>query len=259
MALDGKVALVTGGGRGIGRGTARQLLEAGARVQVTSRTEEDLEETVRILSSFGEVAGRPSDVADAESVRALFDDVATRFGGLDILVCSHGVYNAGYTFLDFSEELWDRTIAVNLKGTFLCGQAAARSMVEQGRPGRIINISSINALASEPDCSAYNTSKGGVNSLTRSMALELGRFGITVNTIAPGWVRTPMSAPYLTEEIASGQQIINPMRRVGEPEDIGSTVVWLADPASSYVTGATIVVDGGQYAMLPMPVDIDLE
>lgn len=258
MGIEGKVALVTGGGRGIGRGVARSLLEAGARVEIASRTEADLAETVELLSPLGEIAARPCDVSDGGAVRALVDDVVARFGGLDILVCSHGVYDAERPFLELSEEDWDRTIAINLKGAFLCGQAAARVMVERGVAGRIVNVSSINALASEPSCSDYNTSKGGVHALTRSMALDLGRYGITVNVIAPGWVRSPMSAPYLTEEILGGRQIINPMRRVGEPEDVGGAVVWLADPSTSYVTGATIVLDGGQSAMLPMPVDIDL-
>jgi NAD(P)-dependent dehydrogenase (short-subunit alcohol dehydrogenase family) len=259
VGLQGKVALVTGGGRGIGRGIARSLLEAGARVEIAARTEADLDETVGLLSPLGEIATRPCDVSDASSVRALVDDVVGRFGSLDILVCCHGIHNAERPFLELREQDWDRTIAVNLKGAFLCGQATARVMVEQGRGGRIVNVSSINALASEPDCSDYNASKGGLNALTRSMAFDLGRFGITVNVIAPGWVRSPMSAPYLSEEILTGKQVMNLVRRVGEPEDIGTTVVWLADPGSSYVTGATIVVDGGQSAMLPMPVDIDLE
>ncbi len=259
MRLQGKVALVTGGGRGIGRGVAQSLLEAGARVEVTSRTAADLDETVELLSPLGEIAALTCDVSEAASVHALVADVLARFGSLDVLVCSHGVHNAERPFLEMREEDWDRTIAINLKGTFLCGQAAAGVMVERGTKGRIINVSSINALASEPSCADYNASKGGVNALTRSMAFDLGRHGITVNVVAPGWVRSPMSAPYLTEEILTGRQVMNIVRRVGEPEDIGTTVVWLADPGSSYVTGATIVVDGGQSAMLPMPVDIDLE
>jgi gluconate 5-dehydrogenase len=259
MGLEGKVAMVTGGGRGIGRGVARALLAAGGRVEVTARTASDLDETVSLLSPLGEVAAYPCDVSEAGQVRALIADAVERFGGLDILVCSHGVYNAERPFLELREEDWDRTMAINLKGTFLCGQAAARVMVEQARKGRIINISSINALASEPACSDYNASKGGVNALTRSMAFDLGRYGITVNVVAPGWVRSPMSAPYLTEDILAGSQVMNVVRRVGEPEDVGGAVVWLADPSTSYVSGATIVIDGGQSAMLPMPVEIDLE
>ena len=259
MRLEGKVALVTGGGRGIGRGIARRLLEAGARVEVASRTEADLAETVRQLAPLGEVAARACDVSDGNAVRALVDDVVSRFGSLDILVCSHGVYDPERPFLELREEDWDRTLGINLKGAFLCGQAAARVMVAAGRGGRIVNVSSINGLAAEPQCADYNASKGGLNALTRSMAFDLGRYGITVNVVCPGWVRSPMSEPYLTPEILEGRQVMNLVRRVGEPEDIGGAVVWLADPGSAYVTGATIVVDGGQTAMLPMPVDIDLD
>lgn len=258
MTLQGRSAIVTGGGRGIGRGIAKALLEAGARVAVASRTVRDLEETVEELSPLGEVVAQPCDVSDAAQVARLVDGAVERFGSLDVLVCSHGVYDAERPFLELTEEDFDRTIAINLKGAFLCGRAAARAMVARGRGGRIVNISSINALGAEPSCADYNASKGGVNALTRAMAFDLGIHGITVNVVAPGWIRSPLSEPYLTEEIVSGRQVINMVRRVGEPEDIGAAVVWLAADRASYVTGATIVIDGGQTAMLPMPVDIDL-
>jgi len=257
VRLEGQVALVTGGGRGIGRGVAKKLLQEGARVEVASRTASDLEETLGLLSEDGEIAARACDVSDADAVRKLVDDIQSRFGSLDILVCSHGVYNADVPFLELTEDAWRRTISVNLTGAFLCGKAAAQAMVERGRGGRIVNVSSINALASEPQCADYNASKGGLHSLTRSMAIDLARHGITVNVVAPGWIRSPMSAPYLTEDILSGRQTFNLVRRVGEPEEIGGVVAWLADPDTTYVTGATIVVDGGQTAMLPMPTTVD--
>lgn len=257
MRLEGRVAVVTGAGRGIGRGVAGTLLAEGARVVVASRTASDLDETVSLLSDSGEVVAHPTDVSDPDSVRSLVDATLARFGALDVLVCSHGVYDADSPFLEITLEQWDGTVAINLRGAFLCGQGAARAMIDGGRGGRIVNISSINGLGSEPACADYNASKAGLLGLTRSMAIDLASQGITANVIAPGWIRTPMSAPYLTDDVLSGKQTFNPVGRVGEPQDIGGAVAWLADPATSYVTGATIVIDGGQTAMLPMPTTVD--
>jgi NAD(P)-dependent dehydrogenase (short-subunit alcohol dehydrogenase family) len=256
--LTDKVAIVTGGGQGIGRGIARRLVELGATTVVVSRTAAAVEETREQLSGLGTVEAVPCDVSDRAAAKRLIADVRGRHGSLDILVCSHGVYNAESPFLELSEEQWDSTLGINLNGNFTLAQAAARTMVADGTAGRIIFISSINGISSEPNCSDYNTSKAGLHGFARSIAYDLAPHGITVNVIAPGWVRSPMSAPYLSEDVLAGRQRFNMTGRVGEPEDIAGAVAWLADPASSYVTGTVIPVDGGQAAMLPMPSSISI-
>ena len=251
--LDGQVAIVTGAGRGSGRAIALALAADGASVVAASRTEAELQELVDLLTARGHtVAAHPCDVSRAAPAQSLVGWTRERFGVPDILVCAHGV-GAERPFLELTHEQWEETIAINLTGCFLVGQAAARAMVTAGRKGRIVFVSATNALASEPHVTDYDASKAGLHGLTRSMALELGPRGITVNAVAPGWVRTSLTQPYLTEELLSGRQVVNPVGRIGEPADIARAVAWLVHPASSYVNGSVILVDGGQAAMLPLP------
>jgi NAD(P)-dependent dehydrogenase (short-subunit alcohol dehydrogenase family) len=247
MSIEGRVAVVTGGGRGIGRGIASRFLELGAAVLVASRSASDLEEAVALLDSSGRIAATECDVSDAAQVDGLFELCMSRFSRLDVLVCSHGIHEGVHSVLEYPLERWDEMMAINVRGTFLANAAAARIMVNQGGGGRIINITSTAALASVPHEAAYDTSKGAVQSLTRAVALDLAPYGITVNAIAPGWIETPMLPPAIRDEFVG---VINPLRRFGRPADIAGAAAWLADSESGYVTGSTIVVDGGQLAAL---------
>lgn len=253
--LDGYVAIVTGGSRGIGQGVARSFLERGAKVSIAARSPAELIDSAKLLSDHGDVAAFPTDVTAKKEVEDLVAKTVETFGRLDILACCHGVYDHTLPFLDFSEEEFDRTVAINLKGSFLCAQASARAMVACKARGRIILISSIDALAAEPECPGYTSSKAAIHGLVRSIAIDLAAYGITANAIAPGWVATPMTRDYLDPKVFNQEARFSPAPtgRIGLPSDIGLAASWLAHPLNSFTTGSVVVVDGGQTAQLVMP------
>jgi NAD(P)-dependent dehydrogenase (short-subunit alcohol dehydrogenase family) len=245
-----RVAVVTGAGRGMGRAIARGLAQRGDVVIAVSRTEADLAETV--AGAVGRTKALCADVSQPRDVEALFAEVTRTFGGVDVLVCSHGTYAGGVGALDLSLDQFDATLRVNLHACLHCAQLAGCAMRDAGRGGRIVFISSMNAEASQIGAVDYDTSKAALNGLTRALAVELARYRITVNAIAPGWVQTSMSESELHELDRDGM-VMNPLHRVGSPEDIALAALWLTDDANGYATGGVIPVDGGQRAMLPMP------
>jgi NAD(P)-dependent dehydrogenase (short-subunit alcohol dehydrogenase family) len=237
--LDGKVALVTGASRGLGAGIADALKEAGAKVVGTSREQDSAEQVAKRLGSVPVVM----DVADVGSVRAGVDRVASQLGRLDILVNNAGL-NIPQGVFDVDEASWNAVVDTNLKGTFFAAQAAARRMVAEG--GRIINIASQAGVVGIEERSAYGASKGGVTILTKVLAIELARHGITVNAVAPTFVATELTRTTL-EDPAWRERVLSriPLGRVGEPEDVAAATVYLASPAAAMVTGHTLLVDGG--------------
>ncbi len=240
----------------MGREIARAFARRGMPTVAAARTGADLEKTA--AEGDGLIETFVCDVAEAEQVDALVAHTVETHGRLDVLVCSHGVYNGGESAYELSLERFDRTLAVNLRGTFRCAQRAALAMRAGGRGGRIVLLSSMNGDASQKSAVDYDVSKGAVNTLTRALALEFALDEITVNAIAPGWIRTPMSAEELERFVGDGL-VLNPLRKVGAVEDIALATLWLTDPANQFVTGTVVKVDGGQTAMLPLPWNPDLE
>lgn len=250
MRLAGKVAVVTGAAQGLGRACAECMAAEGAKVVASDVNEKDGAQVAEaIRKSGGEAHFVPCDVGDKSQVERLVAGAVDRYGRVDSAVANAGIVNFS-DFLDLTEEDFDRVLRVNLKGVFLTGQAAARQMVKQGTGGTIVNMSSINAVVAIPNIIPYVTAKGGVNQLTRGMALALADKGIRVNAIGPGSIMTEMLKSVAHDKDAMYKVLARtPMGRAGEPEEIGKVAVFLASDESSYMTGEIVYVDGGRLAL----------
>jgi len=243
--LTGKKALVTGGSKGIGLAIASGLAHYGAEVMITGRHEDALIEASEELKALGgKVSWKVSDVTSKEEVAALFHYIDEEFGQLDILINNAGM-NIRKLLVDVEEEDWDRVLDTNLKGIFLVGQQAAKRMMDQ-KKGRIINISSIMGKVGNALQTSYAASKGGMDQLTKVWAAELAEYNITVNGLAPAYIKTPMTAHFLEDPERLRKIVDRTMvKRMGEVEEMIGPTVFFASDASSYVTGQTLYIDGG--------------
>ena len=249
--LDGKSAIVTGGGRGLGQYMAEALSDAGANVILCSRKKEALDEVKEgIEAKGGEALALACDVTEPDDVENVVKEAEECFGAIDVLVNNSGA-TWGAPPLEMPLERFDQVVWVNVRGTFLMSRAVGRRMIERGEGGKIVNISSVAGLVGgHPDYMqtiGYNSSKGAVISMTRDLATSWARYGINVNAIAPGWFPTKMSGA-LIEQFEDRMLEDIPLHRFGNPEDIKGAILFLASPAANYVTGQTIAVDGGQTA-----------
>jgi 3-oxoacyl-[acyl-carrier protein] reductase len=244
MKFKDRVALVTGGGRGIGAATARLLAAEGARVAVSDLDEAPAREVASAIGGLGVAC----DVSDRESVEAMVARTVAELGRLDILVTCAGIIRDNLIF-KMTDEDWDAVIDTHLKGTFLCAQAAQKQMVER-KYGKMVFLSSTSALGNRGQAN-YSAAKAGLQGMARTLAIELGPFNVNVNTVAPGFVETRMTRAtaermgmdYETFKLGAASQI--PLRRVGQPEDIASVIAFLCSDESSFVSGQTIYVRGG--------------
>ncbi len=245
--LQGKVAIVTGAGSGIGQGIAERLGSEGANVIVdyvgSSEGAEKTRQAIEKAGGQGEIV--EADVTRKDDVRSLVDAAWTHFGAADILVNNAGMEKRA-DFWDATEEEYDKVMAVNLRGPFFLTQAFVRRLRDQKKPGRIVNISSVHEDMAFPGFSTYCCSKGGLRMLMRDLAVELGPLGITVNNVAPGAVITPINKALLADRPKLNALIANiPLGRMGTVEDVASMVAFLCSDEASYITGSTFVVDGG--------------
>jgi NAD(P)-dependent dehydrogenase (short-subunit alcohol dehydrogenase family) len=250
--LKGKVAIITGAKQGMGKADAMLFAQNGAKVVVADISQEECQRVVdEIEKNGGEALAVKCDVTSEKEIEELVNKTVEKFGRVDILVNNAGICQFK-PFLDLTEEEWQRTLDINLKGYFLCAKACAKEMVKQ-KSGVIVNIASIvmgQMGKGMAGLAHYSASKGGIAALTKTMAVELARHNIRVNTIAPGAIDTPMAASAKSDQKVLEQTLaMIPLGRMGKPEEIASTVLFLSSEASSYITGSIVVVDGGWLAL----------
>lgn len=249
FSLKDKVALVTGASRGIGRAIALGFAEAGADVAVAARTESDLETLAKEIDTLGRKAVViPTDIRSRDAIQAMIDKTVSELGKLDILVNNAGGSNFMSPILGLRPEGWDKLRTLNLDSVFHATQIGAQAMVAGGG-GSIIQISSVAGIEGAPGLSPYSAAKAGVILMSQAVAKELAGSGVRVNCIAPGWIATPLNEWMTSDEgtLKAVEQSV-PMGRIGEAEEIVGGAIYLASDASSYVTGTTLVIDGGQLA-----------
>jgi glucose 1-dehydrogenase len=260
FGLEGRAFIVTGGAQGIGQACVRRLAREGARVAAWDVADEAGRQLADELSGSGSLSDHPviyqhCNVAMKAEVDAALAATLAAFARIDGLVNNAGIFKAA-PFLDITEADWDAVINVNLKGSFLVGQAVSRELVKAGR-GAIVNMSSVNGTLAIPSIASYNASKGAINQLTRVMALSMADLGVRVNAVAPGTIATELArSAVLTSDDAKARIMSRtPMKRLGEPSEIADVVAFLLSDAASYITGEIVVVDGGRMTLnYTMPV-----
>lgn len=256
--LENKVAIVTGGGTGIGKGIAIRYANEGAKVAVTGRRLEKLEDTIGSIKASGkEGIAIPGDVSKPADIKRTISEVLSKWGRIDILVNNAAIEGEGGTLFDITDEMWDQIYSVNTRSVFIMTREVAKVMIEKEIAGKIINISSITSKTPPIHCSAYASAKAAVNTLTVCSALDLGEYGINVNCICPGLIATPMLETLDARMAAQGKITMTDLseimiasgrlmkRRIGQPDDIAKVAVFLASDASEYVSGQVINVCGG--------------
>lgn len=245
MRLDGKRAIVTGAGRGIGKGIARKLLQEGAQVRICDVDSMRVNQTVEELSVLGSIEGQSVDVTQRNQVESFIQETTDRLGGIDILINNAGVA-VFQPFLSIDDNQWQRTLDINLTGTFIFSQVVAKQMVEQ-RHGSIVHLASTNGILGEAGLAHYNASKAALILLSKTMAIELSAYQIRSNCICPGFIRTELASEGgMTQEAIEAYVDKIPLGRWGTVEEVAHAVAFLASDEASFITGTELVVDGGQ-------------